>query len=136
MASKAVRHSRQRDLILEAVKNNRVHPSAEWIYNTLKKDHPKLSLGTVYRNLDQLARGGHISKLGTQTASVRFDGETSPHYHLFCTACGELVDLDIPYQAQLDDLVSSVNPTIQGHTLTFEGLCQSCAAQEKERVGE
>lgn len=128
MSSKPVRHSRQRDLILEAVKSSKEHPSAEWIYSTLKKDHPKLSLGTVYRNLDQLARYGHISRLGTQTTSVRFDGQTHPHYHLLCNHCGALEDLDIPYQQQLDQKASALSPTIEGHTLYFQGLCQSCAA--------
>lgn len=136
MANKAVRHSHQRDLILNTVKSSRMHPSAEWIYNTLKKDHPRLSLGTVYRNLDQLARSGQISKVGTQTASVRFDGQTHPHYHVLCTCCGALEDLDIPYQTQLDEMVREKLPSVTGHMLYFEGLCQSCAAKEKETAAD
>ena len=51
-------YSKQRELILKAVLENRVHPTADAVFSFLKPDHPELSLATVYRNLNQLAKNG------------------------------------------------------------------------------
>lgn len=124
-----MRRSRQRELILQAVQGTDCHPSAEWVYSKLKSDHPKLSLGTVYRNLDQLAQSGQIVRMGANTASIRFDGATHPHYHLLCSECGSLTDVDIPYQVELDEMIRNQVPTVMRHTLIFDGICDHCSAQ-------
>ena len=46
---RATRYSRKREAILNAIQSTDCHPSAEWVYQTLKPTHPDLSLGTVYR---------------------------------------------------------------------------------------
>ena len=55
-------YSKQRELILKAVLENRVHPTADAVFSFLKPDHPELSLATVYRNLNQLAKNGLLIK--------------------------------------------------------------------------
>lgn len=68
------KYSRQRELIYKTVMENKVHPTAEFVYNYLKKDNPQLSLGTVYRNLQQLSDNGEINRLSIPNQPDRFDG--------------------------------------------------------------
>ena len=56
-------YSRQREMILEAVARTKEHPTAETVYQSLKVQHPRLSLATVYRNLNQLCEAGTLKRL-------------------------------------------------------------------------
>ena len=85
---RATRYSKKREAILTAIRSSDAHPSAEWIYHTLKSTHPDLSLGTVYRNLQQMAREGRLTELDGPV--TRFDAVTRPHTHFRCRACGAL----------------------------------------------
>ncbi len=78
------KYSRQRELIYKTVIENKVHPTAEFVYNYLKKDNPQLSLGTVYRNLQQLSDNGEINRLSIPNQPDRFDGVIEEHYHAVC----------------------------------------------------
>lgn len=68
-----VRYSKQRELILSNLRNRRDHPTAEMIYQDLKADYPNLSLGTVYRNLNQLCQTRQINRLDIGDPMIRFD---------------------------------------------------------------
>ena len=78
---KAVRYSKKREAILEAIRSTKTHPSADWVYQTLKPTHPDLSLGTVYRNLDFFRQHGTIISVGVVKGQERFDATTTPHTH-------------------------------------------------------
>ena len=80
------RFSHQRERIYQAVRDSGEHPTAEMVYQSLKPEMPRLSLGTVYRNLHQMAQEGRLTEI--QGAVVRFDGCTAPHTHLRCLRCG------------------------------------------------
>ena len=90
---KEKRHSRKRDAILACIKNTKIHPDAEWVYENLKGDFPDLSLGTVYRNIAQFKDEGEIISLGTVNGVERFDGNTVPHGHLVCRICDRVFDM-------------------------------------------
>ena len=77
-----MKFSRQREIILRHVKNFPVHPTADQVYTALKKENPNLSLGTVYRNLNQLSDAGMLKKIHIADGSDRFDGRTDPHFHM------------------------------------------------------
>lgn len=94
------RFSHQREQIYLAIRESRAHPTAEMVYEQLKPQMPKLSLGTVYRNLRQMAREGRLLELDGPVA--RFDAVTAPHTHFRCDCCGAVLDLDMPYDAGLD----------------------------------
>ena len=89
------RFSHQRERIYAAVLNSHAHPTAEMVYQRLKPEMPRLSLGTVYRNLRQMAAGGRLVELSGPVA--RFDAVIAPHTHFRCTGCGAVLDLDLPY---------------------------------------
>ena len=87
------RYSKKRAAILSAIQSTDCHPSAEWVYQTLKPEHPDLSLGTVYRNLIFLRERGDIRSLGVIGGQERFDCHTHPHCHFVCEDCGAILDL-------------------------------------------
>lgn len=121
------RMTRQRALILAAVRNSPSHPTAEEVFALARRRLPRISLGTVYRNLDYLAACGEIRRIECGGRGRRFDGNTGPHQHVRCVCCGRVGDvatgLSVP---QVDGL------TVEGFTLLdarieFDGLCARCA---------
>ena len=125
---KAVRYSKKREAILTAIRETKCHPSADWVYQTLKPTHPDLSLGTVYRNLDFFRQHGMVRSVGVVKGQERFDAMTAPHTHFVCSCCGDVIDLDdIQLDAGLDRTVcEQYELAIERHELTFHGLCQTC----------
>ena len=124
------RFSYQREQIYQAVCESHAHPTAEMVYHRLKPDLPRLSLGTVYRNLHRMAQEGLLTELDGPV--TRFDGEIQPHAHFRCTSCGELRDVDnVVYDASLDRRAERGGEIITGHALIFNGLCPACAGHNK-----
>lgn len=125
---RATRYSKKREAILHAIRNTECHPSAEWVYQTLKPTHPDLSLGTVYRNLVLFQQQGVIQSVGVVKGQERFDGCTTPHSHFVCNCCGAVLDL---HQLKLDSgLEQSVREQygfqVERHELIFYGTCPKC----------
>ena len=125
---RATRYSKKREAILTAIRSSDAHPSAEWIYHTLKSTHPDLSLGTVYRNLLFFQQNGTIQSVGVVNGQERFDAVTTPHSHFVCTSCGAVIDLHrIPVDPALTAAVrEQYGFEVQRHELTFDGRCQNC----------
>ena len=88
-----MKYSRQRRLILDIVRSNPVHPTAEWVYEQARKEIPEIGIATVYRNLNVLVSLGEVEKIRGVDGVDRFDGDCSEHYHLKCSCCGRLYDL-------------------------------------------
>ena len=125
----AQRFSHQRERIYQTVLERRDHPTAEMVYQQLKPEMPRLSLGTVYRNLQQMAREGRLTELDGPV--TRFDAVTRPQTHFRCRACGALMDLEaMPYDEALDRAAAAQGYQVTGHSLVFTGACPRCAAQE------
>lgn len=123
------RYSRQRELILNYVKQSREHPTADMVYQNIKPSIPNLSRGTVYRNLNLLVEDGELVQIPLPVD--RYDGRTEPHSHFFCNCCGNMTDLDYSYQQELDNQLSAqTGMKIQWHSTIFYGLCLDCAARE------
>ena len=120
----------QRERIYQAVLESRDHPTAEMVYQQLKPELPRLSLGTVYRNLQQLAREGRLAELDGPAA--RYDAVTRPHTHFRCRACGALMDLEtVPYDETLDRAAAAQGYAVAGHSLVFTGCCPRCAGRQE-----
>lgn len=122
------KYSRQRELIYKTVMENKVHPTAEFVYNYLKKDNPQLSLGTVYRNLQQLSDNGDINRLSIPNQPDRFDGVTEPHYHSVCVKCGNITDLHLAdVMLDIDRIAAEkTGLDITGHEIIFKSICPMC----------
>lgn len=123
---KTRRKSKQREMVLEAVRSRCDHPSANDIYLDVCSRSPRISRGTVYRNLNYLADAGEIRPVQAPGAD-RFDRRREPHYHLRCTGCGKVSDVSIPYRKEIDTTLSEESgyQNIQ-HAAMFEGVCPDC----------
>ena len=119
------RYSEQRNTVYSIVKETMTHPNAEWIYAETRKIIPNISLGTVYRNLNQLVENGQISMIKDKTL-IRYDGNTSDHDHFRCTECGVWYDVDILDTATIDSFTKSTNFKISTINLELEGTCEFC----------
>ena len=95
------RNTKQRKLVLDAVRQSYNHPTADEIYNVVRAQDDKISRGTVYRNLNLLADAGEILSIKTPGGS-RFDRTVEPHAHIICTSCSRVIDVPLPFDAQLD----------------------------------
>lgn len=127
------RYSKKRERIKECLKGTKEHPSAEWIYNTLKPEMPDLSLGTVYRNLNELRETGEIISVAVVLDKERFDATTEPHTHAICERCGKIIDVDdvtIPEEL-LEKAKTVTGFTVLSSKLQFIGLCEECKKKEK-----
>ena len=121
------RYSQQREQIYQTVCASREHPTAQMVYDALRPSMPHLSLGTVYRNLQQMARDGRLMEIDGPIA--RFDGNIYPHTHLRCQKCGCVADVELPYDAALDRAFRMEGWNIIGHSLMFTGICPDCAGE-------
>src|SRR5574340_808335 len=88
------RRTRQREVILEELQKVKSHPTAVGLHDLVRRRLPKISLGTVYRNLELLAKAGVIRKLETAGAEARFDGNAGQHHHIRCVGCGRVDDVE------------------------------------------
>ncbi|MGD9045373.1 MAG: transcriptional repressor [Desulfobacterales bacterium] len=123
-----LRMTRQRRVILEELRKVDTHPSADEIYEIVRKRLPRISLGTVYRNLEILSESGDIQKLEPGCSLKRFDGNPSEHSHIRCVRCDRIADA--PRIPDLDIDLGRVNSTdfeIIGHRVEFLGVCPICS---------
>ena len=127
MITGKLKHSRQRDAIMSILKNTNAHPSAEWVYNEVKKDFPNISLATVYRNLNLLLSTGELIRLDVGTGTEHYDADIENHYHFVCGECGSIIDLDSPQLTEIDRTVEKdTGFEVDNHSLLFYGMCQNC----------
>jgi Fur family transcriptional regulator, peroxide stress response regulator len=125
--SSNLRETSQRKIILEELSKVNTHPTANEIYEIVRKRLPRISLGTVYRNLELLSKSGLIQKLEVAGTQKRFDGIAKNHYHIRCVKCGRLEDLDLPALRSINDAAISLsNYEVMWHRLEFVGLCPAC----------
>jgi len=122
------RITKQRQVILEELRKLNTHPSADEIYKVVRRRLPRISLGTVYRNLEVLSALGKIQKLELSGSLKRFDRNTKKHYHIRCVRCNRVDDAPIAPLNQLEnDLYKATVFEIIGHNLEFIGLCPECS---------
>ena len=135
---RATRYSKKREAILTAIQSTHCHPSAEWVYQRLKPDHPDLSMGTVYRNLLFFQQHGQVRSVGVVRGQERFDGVVEPHSHFICNCCGLVMDLPgVQPGRGLDRTVSrQYGLVVEHHELTFHGLCPKCADAQNNNEEE
>lgn len=121
------RQSAQRDRILEVLKTTDSHPTADWLYSQLKSEFPKLSPGTVYRNLGILQEMGKVKKIQYGSTFDRFEANLSDHYHLICESCNSITDINLPACKDILNKAEALsNFSINYHQIEFYGICLSC----------
>lgn len=126
------KYSKKRQAILEALRETRTHPTAEWLYARLKPEYPDLSMGTVYRNLSLFKAEGTITSVGVVNGQERFDADTSPHAHFICSTCGRVEDMVLPQPdaEHFAQLCADGGRQMEGYSLTVTGKCSSCVSKK------
>lgn len=119
------RYSKQRETILQVVQSTLVHPNAEWVYKETRKIIPNISLGTVYRNLNQLVETGRLLKL-KDDAMVRYDGNTGHHDHFRCSVCGKWYDVEFLDVEAIKAFSEKYKFQLESFNLELEGTCEAC----------
>ncbi len=122
-----IRKTKQREVILEVLRSTDCHPTADWIYQEVRKELPNVSLGTVYRNLRCLTEMGEALELSYGSTYSRFDGNPEPHYHFVCRVCGEVFDMGMTVMHDLEKLAAAdTGFTVTDHRMEFYGFCHNC----------
>lgn len=122
-------YSRQREIILDTLTRNAVHPTADTLFNIIKKENPDTNLGiaTVYRNLKKLADLGIIKRIEGLEEAEHFDHNTHTHYHFMCSKCGKVFDINADVTT---DIIKNVqNQTgfiVESYDIAFHGICKDC----------
>jgi Fur family peroxide stress response transcriptional regulator len=121
------RSSRQLEVVLAAVAaSGTTHPTAERIFDDVRRTLPRISLGTVYRNLQRLVDEGRIGVAQVGGRSVRYDATAEPHDHFVCRRCGRIDDVDpSPPEAGLA-AAQRAGHAVTAHALVLFGDCRTC----------
>lgn len=122
-----IRMTDQRRVLMEELGRMRTHPTADELYQAVRRRLPKISLGTVYRNLEKMVDCGLVRKVDVPGERMRFDADTTPHYHVRCEICGRVGDVYADGEPALDAAVLKTDFRITGFNIEFTGLCPTCA---------
>ncbi|NLA33835.1 MAG: transcriptional repressor [Tenericutes bacterium] len=122
-----IRETKQKQLIIDLIENSKNHYTAEEIFNIIRKKNSNISRATVFRNLKRLSENGIIKKLELSGSADRYD-VFNPHYHAKCIYCKKIIDLKIPYNVELNNIVSSHQ--VIDHDLVFKIVCDKCKKKE------
>lgn len=127
------KYSKQRELILESLRNRKDHPTAEKLFMDLKQAMPELGIATVYRNLADLCEDGQIAKIKSKNGPDRYDGNEIPHIHFECEKCVDLIDIHLD-KNQIDQINDIMDEFCKDEQIEYEnaeiyltGLCKKCS---------
>jgi len=128
-----LRMTNQREMILQELKKSKEHLTADELYERVKKKMPRISLATVYRNLEILSEIGLIGKLEVSGRQKRFDWNTETHDHIYCIQCHRVDNLEL----DRNELGVATSGTLDGYQVTgyrleFAGICGECRANNKK----
>ncbi|HTY22438.1 MAG TPA: transcriptional repressor [Desulfomonilaceae bacterium] len=122
--------TQQRRVILEELNKLTSHPTAEELHRIVRNRLPKISIATVYRNLEILSAEGEVLKLEVAGTQRRFDGTTDNHYHIRCSVCGRVDDV---HMALVDDIEETAQKNsgygVLSHRIEFTGICPDCTGK-------
>jgi Fe2+ or Zn2+ uptake regulation protein len=136
LRDRGFRLTASRRAVLEVVRGIKAHPTAEEVHRLVTRRAPRVSLGTVYRNLRLLVDAGLLGELPGPPA--RFDANARAHHHFTCLRCGRIVDVEAPVAEPHSRAVSKrvaarTGLTITHHRIEFFGRCRECRAQGRAR---
>ena len=119
--------TQQRVAVYEYLHRTAQHPTAEEVFLAVKQTLPKISLATVYKNLEALVACGAASKLTYGDAAARYDIRTDHHYHARCLQCGRVVDVEPAAQAELADEIRAPRGfRVEHYRIEAVGYCRQC----------
>ena len=125
----------QRRVMLEELRRVTTHPTADEIFTIVRTRLPRISLGTVYRNLEKMASEGLIRKIVAAGSRKRFDATVEDHYHIRCERCGRIDDLHGIRFMDLESIGRQLRGyRINGYRLELAGICPKCLKTNRKRI--
>ncbi len=123
----ARRMTQQRKVILEELRKVTSHPTAEELHRLVRRRLPRISIATVYRNLEILADEGMVWKMDVAGTQRRFDATTANHYHIRCRVCGRMDDVHVQLIGNVEEAAEEVSGySALSHRVEFTGTCPAC----------
>jgi Fur family ferric uptake transcriptional regulator len=121
-------NTEQKRIVWEELASVKSHPTADEVYLMAKARLPRISLATVYRNLDKMADNGEILRLDIPGRKMRFDARTDDHCHLRCECCGSVIDLETEDVDAVLAVLSGLKGKcgVRSFSLELRGLCPAC----------
>lgn len=122
-------YSRQREIILDTLTRNAVHPTAEKLFQIIRDENPDTNIGiaTVYRNLRKLADMGVIKRIEGLEDAEHFDHNTHTHYHFMCENCKKVYDIEADVAPSLiENTQKQTGFIINGYDIVYHGICKDC----------
>lgn len=137
LRARGLRLTGPRRVVLDVVRSTESHPTAEWVHRMVRRRLPRVSLGTVYRNLRLLVAEGLVKELAGPHA--RFDGNVSEHHHFTCLGCGRIIDVDGPAtephsRALCGRVAAEGGFSVTHHRIEFYGRCPGCRRRAAGRT--
>ena len=125
-------YSRQRETILEVIKELKTHPTAEEIYNAVILKDERISKRTVYRNINVLLENGLIRKITMSVGADRYDYVSMPHDHIICEKCGRVYDFFCDVSNQLNEEVKNQlsDKVSLTDNIVLNGICYECKSKK------
>lgn len=128
------RNTMQKGIILDSIRQTSGHQTAEAVYEIVHTHYPTISRATVYRNLNQLAETGELKRVQLPDGADVYDLRTTPHYHIRCSVCRRVFDVELPYMQDLNSQLPDTHGfIISGHNIVFSGICPQCIANERDK---
>jgi len=129
-----LRMTNQREMILRELRESRQHLTADELYERVKRLMPRISLATVYRNLEILSEAGIIAKLEVSGRQKRFDYDVREHDHIYCVVCHRIDNLELDRGSiRIVGRDCDKGYTIQGYRLEVAGICPECQRKITEK---
>jgi len=128
------RETKQRRVVYETIKNTYSHPTADWIFEKVRHRLPKVSLGTVYRNLGVLKEEGLVREIYGNDRRAHFDADTSPHAHFICHVCDQIIDVRDAKKIDYRPLKDLVGCEVLEQQIVFSGRCAGCRRQAPKKA--
>ena len=129
---KPFRMTPQRKVILEELRKSKSHPTADEVYVQVRRKLPRISLATVYRNLELLSENGLVRRITSGPGPMRYDGGLAPHFHVRCVVCGAIEDVMLQLDERIDAVAAQqTGYEVMGHELEFSGVCPACALRRR-----
>ena len=121
------KYSKQREEIIEVLKNAYDHPTAEEIYERVKDNKSTSSRGTVYRNLKTLLEKNIVMRISVSDAPDRYDYIRENHSHFICTKCKKVIDFEYNFKIEsLKKCLKSDIHFLDSNSITISGICKNC----------
>lgn len=121
------RLTRQRRVVFDVVRSGDHHPTAAEVFAAARQSLPGISFATVYNSLRYLKEQGLVREIAFGNGASRYDRETDRHDHAICSACGKLVDFDLPGTVALIGAAARASRfQAESVHLTLVGRCPQC----------